>query len=69
MCCHAPRNRSKEIQEGAHLSKPMLMRSTCESRCSYRIEKEVSEDGTGSRSPSQDVGDMGVPPKIQECRQ
>ena len=25
---------------------------------------KVSEDGTGSRSPSKDVGDVGVPPHL-----
>ena len=28
------------------------------------IIKENSEDGTGSRSPSKDVGDVGVPPHL-----
>ena len=27
-------------------------------------KKRVSEDGTGSRSPSKDVGDVGVPPHL-----
>lgn len=31
---------------------------------SYNIFEKVSEDGTGSRSPSKDVGDVGVPPHL-----
>jgi len=30
----------------------------------YNNIRKVSEDGTGSRSPSIDVGDVGVPPYL-----
>lgn len=31
--------------------------------------KKVSENGTGSRSPSKDVGDVGVPPHLNFLEQ
>lgn len=33
------------------------------------IKKKVSENGTGSRSPLQDVGDVGVPPHLNFLEQ
>ena len=35
-----------------------------EKKKSIEFIKKVSEDGTGSRSPSKDVGDVGVPPHL-----
>ena len=39
-------------------------KNVCYNLVIHKILKESFEDGTGSRSPSKDVGDVGVPPHL-----